>query len=221
MNNRQTVRITEILSNKRAPKDRVITDINTLLWVIKFFKTEGKKIVLTEGVFDWVHNGHADYLEKGKELGDIFIVGVDSDELTRDRKGPGRPYDTEEERIKFLTHFRHIDLLVINPLNEDRDYLAKLIKPDVLLISQSTKDRVDFVESKRIKLKDYCSEIIVLPPQSSTSTTARSRKAFLEESKDFNDKFSVFIENLLGSTSDAEKIKDFLTNYFTGKGGTL
>jgi cytidyltransferase-like protein len=223
--NRQRVKITRILSNHTAPEDRIIRDLETLLWVVKFFKTEGKRIILTYGVFDWLHLGHALYLEAGKQLGDdgdIFIIGVDSDELTKDRKGPSRPYDCLDERTRFLLHFRHTDIVAINELNEDRDYLVKAVKPDILLLSESTKDRVDFVESKHEKLKEFCGKIIVLPPQSSTSTSARERRAHEDGFKKFDEKFVPFLQELFGKDADKylPKIREFIGQEYKLKGGS-
>ena len=64
---------------------RLINDQDKLKATVESLKTLGMKIVLTQGVYDLIHEGHAAYLEKARSYGDILIVAVDSDELTRIR----------------------------------------------------------------------------------------------------------------------------------------
>ena len=69
------------------------------------------QIVLTMGTFDILHVGHCRYLAKAKDHGDILVVGVDSDEKVKKRKGPNRPVVPAEERREMLSHIRHVDLV--------------------------------------------------------------------------------------------------------------
>ena len=140
-------------------------------------KEKGLGVVLTQGVFDLIHEGHALYLEKAKAHGDVLIVGVDSDELTRKRKGPNRPIVPQAERVSMLLHLRHVDIVTIREANDDIGHLIRLIRPDVLITSSSTADFTD--EFKR-EYAEFCKEVVTLPPQATTTTTARIRNLTID-----------------------------------------
>jgi D-beta-D-heptose 7-phosphate kinase/D-beta-D-heptose 1-phosphate adenosyltransferase len=157
--------------------ERFISDHARLAEIVKACKTVGMKVVLTQGVYDLIHEGHAKYLEMAKSHGDILIVGVDSDELTKIRKGKNRPIVPQAERIQMLIHLRHVDMVVLREANQEIGDLIRLVKPDVLIASTSTKDfSAELVE----KYSKYCGEIVTLEPQSTTSTTARIRDLTIE-----------------------------------------
>ncbi|HUY69824.1 MAG TPA: adenylyltransferase/cytidyltransferase family protein [Candidatus Tyrphobacter sp.] len=168
----------KILESKTNFSDRFVPDHAELDKLVKEFKKWGVKIVLTQGVYDLIHEGHALYLEAAKSHGDILIVGVDSDELTKLRKGPSRPIVPQNERVKMLVHLRHVDIVTIRDAKSDIGELIRLIKPDVLITSSSTKDfKKDLGSGKYNK---YCGKIVVLPPQATISTTARIRNLAIE-----------------------------------------
>ena len=73
----------------------------------------GLRLVLTSGSFDLVHLGHVKYLAKAKELGDVLIVGVDSDAKIRRRKGEDRPMVPQSERLEMLAHQRPVDVIFL------------------------------------------------------------------------------------------------------------
>ena len=167
-----------ILEMKTNTDQRFIRDLPTLARVIAEFKKKGKKIVLTQGVWDLIHEGHARYLEAAKSYGDILVVGLDSDALTRARKGPQRPIVPERERVQMLTHLRHVDIVTIRDVDHDIGHLVRLIKPDVLVTSTST---ADFKEDlKAGTYRDVCKKIVTLPPQATTHTSARVRNLTIE-----------------------------------------
>ena len=96
------------------------------------WKRKGRKIVFTNGCFDILHAGHVDYLEKAKKLGDILVVGLNSDLSISRIKGNKRPILEEDLRKKVLEGLKSVDLVVI--FNEDTpERLIKEIKPDVLV----------------------------------------------------------------------------------------
>lgn len=91
-----------------------------------------KKIVFTNGCFDILHVGHKRYLQQAATLGDILVVGVNSDASVRRLKGPTRPVNNEQDRAEMLSALGFIDYVVI--FDEDTPYeLIKKIKPDVLV----------------------------------------------------------------------------------------
>lgn len=153
-------------------QSRYIPDFKKLEELVRYWKAMGLKIVLTQGTFDLVHEGHALYLEKAKSLGDLLIVGVDSDEKVKKRKGPERPIVPEDERIRMLTHLRHVDVVTIKPLDAPKWSLIKAVKPDVLVATQKTYTAEQIKELK----KTLCKEVHVMEPQATTSTTARIRR---------------------------------------------
>ncbi len=103
-----------------------------LLRIIKDLKAKGKRIVFTNGCFDLLHIGHVRYLEKAKALGDVLVVGVNSDSSVRKLKGPQRPILPEEERAGVLSGLGCVDYITtfseIDPLK-----LIASLRPDVLV----------------------------------------------------------------------------------------
>ena len=164
-------------SSKTNLEKRFISNHDQLKEIVSALKNKGYKIILTQGVYDLLHEGHALYLEKAKSYGDILIVGVDSDELTRIRKGPNRPIVPQEERIRMLVHLRHVDIVTLRESNHDIGHLIRTISPDVLITSTST---ADFTDDYKKEYQSFCQKIITLPPQATTSTTARIRNIAIE-----------------------------------------
>jgi len=168
----------KILEAKTNFSERFVPNHKDLKTLVEEFKKKGLKIVLTQGVYDLIHEGHALYLEAAKSLGDVLIVGVDSDELTRIRKGPTRPIVPEAERVKMLIHLRHVDVVTVREAKQDIGSLIRLVRPDVLVTSSSTEDFKKDLGTGTYN--EYCKKIVVLPPQATTSTTARVRNLTME-----------------------------------------
>jgi D-beta-D-heptose 7-phosphate kinase/D-beta-D-heptose 1-phosphate adenosyltransferase len=84
-----------------------------LIKIIKDLKAKGKRIVFTNGCFDLLHLGHVRYLEKARTLGDILVVGVNSDSSVRKIKGPKRPILPEKERIEILSGLECVDYITL------------------------------------------------------------------------------------------------------------
>lgn len=166
------VKIKNILSTSANLKDRFVPNYSELKKIVEDLKRMGYRIVLTQGVYDMLHEGHARYLEKALSYGDILIVGVDSDELTRARKGPNRPIVPQEERLQMLAHLRHVGILTLREKKHSIGKLIETVRPDVLITSSSTSD---FGRKEISVYKKICGEIVTLPAQAATSTTARVR----------------------------------------------
>lgn len=81
--------------------------------LIEKLKTEGKKVVFTNGCFDILHVGHLRYLEQAREQGDILIIGVNSDDSVKRLKGPTRPINSELDRAEMLAGLKAVDYTVI------------------------------------------------------------------------------------------------------------
>ena len=100
--------------------------------LIENLKTENKKIVFTNGVFDIIHRGHVEYLNEAKSLGDILIVGLNSDKSVKLIKGDKRPIVAEENRAFVLSNLKAVDYVIL--FNEDNPYnLIKSVLPDILV----------------------------------------------------------------------------------------
>ncbi|RPI17842.1 MAG: D-glycero-beta-D-manno-heptose 1-phosphate adenylyltransferase [Ignavibacteriae bacterium] len=92
----------------------------------------GLTIVFTNGVFDIIHRGHVEYLNEAKSLGDILIVGLNSDSSVKRIKGNSRPVNKENDRAFVLANLRAVDAVAI--FEDDTPYkLIKDIKPQVLV----------------------------------------------------------------------------------------
>lgn len=103
-----------------------------IVTVIKRLKTQGKKIVFTNGCFDLVHAGHISSFRQAKNFGDILVVGVNSDDSIRRLKGEARPIVSLENRMKLLEALEMVDFVI--PFYEDTPQkLIQDIVPDVLV----------------------------------------------------------------------------------------
>jgi len=160
-----------IFGDNTCFEQRYVSDVEKLGELVQYWKKLGLRIVLTSGTFDLFHIGHAQYLERAKALGDVLIVGVDSDEKVRARKGPQRPVVPENERVLILAHVRHVDVITLKHTSHGSNYLIKLIEPDVLVLSKSTKHDDEDIKNK----SQYCGEVVLLEPQAQTSTSAKLR----------------------------------------------
>lgn len=120
------------MSNLDLIKSKIY-DIKELERFLYLAKYEKKKIVFTNGCFDILHLGHVEYLSKAKDLGDILIIGVNSDTspywLT---KGPDRPINNEVNRGMILSSLFFVDAIVFFS-DETPLKLIEIIKPDILV----------------------------------------------------------------------------------------
>jgi D-beta-D-heptose 7-phosphate kinase/D-beta-D-heptose 1-phosphate adenosyltransferase len=109
-----------------------IKERKELLRIILGLKVERKRIVFTNGCFDLLHIGHVRYLEEAKALGDVLVVGVNSDTSVRKLKGPKRPILPEDERVEILSGLGCVDYVT---LFNERDPLKLItsLHPDVLV----------------------------------------------------------------------------------------
>lgn len=103
-----------------------------LIKITKDFKKRGKRIVFTNGCFDLLHIGHVRYLEKARTLGDLLVVGINSDSSVRNLKGPKRPILPVRERAEILSGLECVDYITI--FNEkDPLKLITSLQPHVLV----------------------------------------------------------------------------------------
>jgi D-beta-D-heptose 7-phosphate kinase/D-beta-D-heptose 1-phosphate adenosyltransferase len=100
--------------------------------ILQNLKRKGKRIVFTNGCFDLLHLGHIRYLEKAKALGDILVIGVNSDHSVRNLKGPQRPILTEEERAEILSSLGCVDYITIFDEADPLELISS-IQPNILV----------------------------------------------------------------------------------------
>jgi len=100
--------------------------------IVEDLKKKGRRIVFTNGCFDLLHLGHVRYLEKAKSLGDILVVGINSDRSVQSLKGPERPILPEEERAEILSSLECVDYVTI--FNELTPFeLISSLQPHILV----------------------------------------------------------------------------------------
>lgn len=110
----------------------MIIEMSDITKTIEELKSKGKKIVFTNGCFDILHRGHAEYLEQAKSLGDFLVVAVNSDSSVKRLKGKDRPVNNETDRAFMLDKLRAVDIVTI--FTEDTPYnVISEVKPDVLV----------------------------------------------------------------------------------------
>lgn len=108
-----------------------VVDRAVLKAIISGHKNKGKKVVFTNGCFDILHVGHVRYLSEAKRLGDILVVGLNSD-ISVSQIKPGRPIVPETQRAEVLSALYMVDYVTL--FDEDTPYeLIKEVKPDVLV----------------------------------------------------------------------------------------
>jgi D-beta-D-heptose 7-phosphate kinase/D-beta-D-heptose 1-phosphate adenosyltransferase len=111
---------------------KYLRDRGRLHAVLTAHREEGKRIVFTNGCFDILHRGHITYLSRAKTLGDVLVVGLNSDESVARLKGPGRPVNTLEDRAHVLAALSAVDHIVA--FEEDTPIaLVEDVRPDVFV----------------------------------------------------------------------------------------
>jgi len=104
----------------------------SLAMLLESWRQQHKKIVFTNGCFDILHLGHIDYLSKAADLGDVMILGLNTDKSVSRIKGPERPVNDEKSRSLIMASLQFVDAVVL--FDEPTPYeLISLVQPDVLV----------------------------------------------------------------------------------------
>ena len=139
-----------------------------LLAAVSLARSQGERIVFTNGCFDILHAGHVGYLEEARELGDRLVVAVNDDASAARLKGPGRPVNTLERRMRVLEGLTSVDWVV--PFSEDTpESLLAAVRPDVLVKGGDYAE--DEVVGARL-VEGYGGEVKVLSLVEDCSTTS-------------------------------------------------
>jgi len=112
--------------------DTMSTDLKNLLKRLNEERKRGKKIVFTNGCFDILHRGHVTYLRAARDLGDLLVVGVNTDASVKLLKGESRPINNEDDRAYLLESLACVDYVI--KFGEDTPHeLLSHIRPDILV----------------------------------------------------------------------------------------
>jgi len=112
--------------------DKIISDDLKLTQMLAIWHFQNKKLVFTNGCFDILHRGHIEYLYQASLLGDVLILGLNTDNSVKQLKGSSRPLVDQESRAIVLSAMQFIDIVVF--FDEDTPYnLIKKVQPDVLV----------------------------------------------------------------------------------------
>ncbi len=133
-----------------------ILPLDELLTKLEADRQAGRKIVFTNGCFDILHRGHATYLRKARSLGDLLIIGLNTDTSVKRLKGESRPINHEDDRGYLLESLECVDYVV--KFGEDTPHeLLSQIKPDILVKGGDYKleDVVGREFSKEVVLIDF------------------------------------------------------------------
>ena len=115
-----------------AGGEKHVADRDALDRIVAEHREGGRRVVFTNGCFDLLHRGHVTFLNWAKALGDVLVVGVNSDASTRRLKGDDRPINALEDRTQVLAALSAVDHVV--PFDEDTaDELIRIVRPDVFV----------------------------------------------------------------------------------------
>ncbi len=109
-----------------------VVSLPELLEVRRRLKKEGKRVVFTNGCFDILHRGHVDYLMKARAMGDVLVVGLNTDASVRNLKGQDRPIVEQDDRAHVLASLQAVDFVCLFEEDTPIEIIRALI-PDVLV----------------------------------------------------------------------------------------
>lgn len=173
--------------------DRLVDSLDEMRELVAHLRGIGLRVVLTSGSFDLIHLGHVKYLARAKELGDVLVVGVDSDAKIKRRKGPDRPMVPEGERLEMLAHQRPVDLIFLKGDEHERWGLIKAVSPDVLVL---TADH-SYSESDQEGLLEFVGAIEVIERQSAVTTSERIRQLYMNLGEKLGPKLAEVLPGLI------------------------
>ena len=138
----------------------------------------GKTLVFTNGCFDILHRGHAEYLAFARAQGDALCVGLNSDASVRRSKGPARPVNPEGDRAFVLGSLRAVDFVVIFDEDEPKDLIAQIL-PQVLVKGE---DWAHYVSGREI-VEAHGGRVALAPMVEGRSTTNTIERVIASRNK--------------------------------------
>lgn len=162
------VRQTDLLNHLRLGEGRAPADMEALAARLDGARNAGRTIVFTNGVFDILHAGHIALLHRAKQLGDVLVVGVNTDAGTRRLKGEYRPINTEVDRLALLTALDVVDHAILFD-EDDPSALIRALRPHIHV--KGGNYRADALP-EAAAVREVGGQIVILPPVEGRSTTA-------------------------------------------------
>ncbi len=149
-------------------QDKIIPFDTVARWR-EALRTEGRRLVVTNGCFDILHAGHVIYLAAAKAQGDMLLVGLNSDRSVHELKGNGRPINTEGDRATVLAGLTAVDAVCV--FNEvDALHLLETVRPDIYAKGGDyTVDTINQPERRLVESQG--GKIVILPGVEGRSTT--------------------------------------------------
>jgi D-beta-D-heptose 7-phosphate kinase/D-beta-D-heptose 1-phosphate adenosyltransferase len=166
----------EELKGYCVPEEKYIPDTFQMAARLAAHRGQAKRIVFTNGCFDLLHSGHIQYLNQAKALGDILIVGINTDKSVKRIKGPLRPINPLEERIRVLSALSCVDYVLV--FDEDTpDAVIRLVRPEIF-VKGGDYQRADLPEAALVE--ELGGQVVILPyieAQSTSGMIERVRQA--------------------------------------------
>lgn len=161
--------------SKHREVEQKIMSHEALAAQVKLWQEEGQKVVFTNGCFDLLHLGHVDYLAKAADAGDKLIVALNTDESVSSLKGPKRPIQDQQSRLKIMASLGFVDAVTLfsepTPLE-----LISLVRPDILVKGSDYKPQ-DIVGYDIVTQKGGEVKTIDFVPGYSTSAIEKKIKS--------------------------------------------
>jgi D-beta-D-heptose 7-phosphate kinase / D-beta-D-heptose 1-phosphate adenosyltransferase len=164
------------LRERVSPAGKPIAGPDELARRLESYRRQGRRVVFTNGCFDILHRGHVSYLSRAKALGDVLIVGVNSDASIRRLKGPERPINGLDDRVEVLSALSCVDHVI--PFDEDTPHdLIRAVRPDVF-VKGGDYTRAMLPEAELVERLGGVVEILpFVSDRSTTDIIARIRRA--------------------------------------------
>lgn len=141
--------------------------------VARLGRPRSERVVFTNGCFDVLHRGHVEYLESARRLGDLLVVGLNTDDSVRRLKGPSRPVNPEDDRAYVLAGLAAVDYVTFFAEDTPRDLIVSLL-PDVLVKGGDYR-KEEIVGGAEVEAAG--GEVVVAPLVPGRSTTAILQRA--------------------------------------------
>lgn len=149
-------------------EDGSSTTLSHLVAQLDIERLAGHKIVFTNGVFDILHAGHVQFLRQARALGDVLVVGVNSDSSARHLKGRGRPINSERDRLSLVAALDAVDRVLL--FDEDTPAeVIRVLRPDIHV---KGGDYADEVLPEAEAVREVGGQVVVLPLVGSVSTSS-------------------------------------------------
>ena len=140
------------------------------------WRRAGRTLVFTNGCYDLLHPGHVRLLERARSLGDVLVVGLNTDSSVRLLKGPGRPLTPERERAELLLSLEAVDGVVLFDEETPRVLIARLL-PDILV---KGADWSHFIAGRE-EVEAACGRVVAVPLEPGYSTTRTLEKILSQQ----------------------------------------